>query len=115
MTGSMNTQRKDGANWANGRDISNDERGATIIEYAILLSLVALAILASLNLVGTATNGLFSRLAAELQAPESSGTSTSGTATAASGTAVTSGTSGTSGTAATSGTSTGSNHHHDDD
>jgi Flp pilus assembly pilin Flp len=108
----MDTRSKDFASRAKGCEIGDDERGATVIEYALLLSLVALAIFASLNLVGAATNQLFTRLAAELQPSTPSSANGSGSMSGTNGTV---GASGASGTGAASGTSAGSNHGAHDD
>jgi pilus assembly protein Flp/PilA len=45
----------------------NDDRGATAIEYALLASLVALAIIASLTAVGVKLNVVFSEVASALK------------------------------------------------
>jgi pilus assembly protein Flp/PilA len=44
-----------------------DERGATAIEYAIVASGVAVAIVASVNSLGTGVKGLFTNVATALK------------------------------------------------
>jgi len=45
-----------------------DEDGATAIEYGLLASLIALAITVGAGLLGTSLNGLFTRIADDLDA-----------------------------------------------
>lgn len=63
MGGSTKTAH---VNLVGKRRFRDDERGAALIEYAILLSLIALTCVASLNLVGASTNRLFNNLASQL-------------------------------------------------
>ena len=44
-----------------------DERGATAIEYALLATFIAIAIIAAATQVGTATSGAYDRAAAGMQ------------------------------------------------
>ena len=46
-----------------------DERGVTAIEYGLLASLIALAVITAAGLVGTNLNDLFQAVADELVAP----------------------------------------------
>jgi Flp pilus assembly pilin Flp len=66
MSGSTKTARAAHPKIADQGQFRSDERGAALIEYAILLSLIALTCVASLNLVGANTNRLFANLAAQL-------------------------------------------------
>jgi pilus assembly protein Flp/PilA len=43
-----------------------DEKGASLVEYGLLVALIALAVIASLKIVGTNLNTLFSQIAANL-------------------------------------------------
>jgi pilus assembly protein Flp/PilA len=45
------------------------ERGATAIEYGLIASLIAVAIIIGLTLVGTNLNGLFNYLGGKFLAP----------------------------------------------
>ena len=47
-------------------DFLKDESGATAVEYALIASGIALAILASINAMGTAIRGTFSTLSTAL-------------------------------------------------
>jgi pilus assembly protein Flp/PilA len=44
-----------------------DERGATAIEYGLLASLVALAIIASITVIGTQLSNTFNEVSANLK------------------------------------------------
>jgi pilus assembly protein Flp/PilA len=45
------------------------ERGATAMEYGLIASLIAIAVIVGLTLIGTNLNGLFSFLGGKLAAP----------------------------------------------
>jgi pilus assembly protein Flp/PilA len=49
------------------RSLMKDESGATAIEYALLASLIAVAIIASLQLVSTQLNGVFTEVSTALK------------------------------------------------
>ena len=57
-----------------------DEEGATAIEYGLLASLIAVAIVGTVTALGTSLNALFTRVAAALAAP-TGGTTGGGTTT----------------------------------
>jgi pilus assembly protein Flp/PilA len=46
--------------------LHNDERGASLVEYGLLVALIALAVIASLNVVGTNLNVLFDQIGSNL-------------------------------------------------
>ena len=48
------------------RRIANDARGATAIEYALIASLIAVSIIAAVQLVGTQAGTVFSEVGAAL-------------------------------------------------
>jgi pilus assembly protein Flp/PilA len=43
-----------------------DERGASLVEYGLLVALIALAVIATLRTVGTNLNALFTQVATSL-------------------------------------------------
>jgi pilus assembly protein Flp/PilA len=45
------------AAWA--RDLRQDERGASAVEYALMLALIAVVIVAAVQLLGTSTSSTF--------------------------------------------------------
>jgi pilus assembly protein Flp/PilA len=47
-------------------NLRKDEKGASLVEYGLLVALIALAVIASLQIVGTNLNNLFSQIAANL-------------------------------------------------
>lgn len=47
----------------------NSDRGVTAIEYGLIASLVAIAIIVGITLVGTNLNGLFSYIGGKVAAP----------------------------------------------
>jgi pilus assembly protein Flp/PilA len=47
----------------------HSDRGATAIEYGLIASLIAIAIIVGLTLVGTNLNGLFNYLGGKFTAP----------------------------------------------
>ncbi len=47
----------------------NSERGVTAIEYGLIASLVAIAIIVGITLVGTNLNGLFNYIGGKVAAP----------------------------------------------
>ena len=49
------------------QSLIKDENGATAIEYALIASLVAVAIIAALQTVATQLNGVFSEVGAALK------------------------------------------------
>jgi pilus assembly protein Flp/PilA len=49
----------------------NDESGATMVEYAIMVALIAVAVAATVILVGEAMNTMFGQVATCLQSPDS--------------------------------------------
>ncbi len=48
------------------RSLCRDERGATAVEYALILIFVALVIIAGLTLIGTRLTTVFRNMAAQL-------------------------------------------------
>jgi pilus assembly protein Flp/PilA len=44
-----------------------DEEGASLVEYGLLVSLIALAVILALTAVGTNLSGLFSKIAANIK------------------------------------------------
>jgi pilus assembly protein Flp/PilA len=44
----------------------HDDRGADLIEYALLAGLISLAAVATLGIVGTSINGLFTKISGKL-------------------------------------------------
>ena len=46
-----------------------DESGATAIEYGLIASLIAVAIIAGAKALGTSINGMFSNLANKVNSP----------------------------------------------
>ncbi len=55
-------------NFANLRlaDLRKDERGASLVEYGLLVALIALVCIAALQLLGTKLSGLFTNIASNL-------------------------------------------------
>jgi len=51
------------------RDFAREEDGVTAIEYGLLASLIAVAILVGAGLVGTNLNGLFNYIGGKVAAP----------------------------------------------
>ena len=47
----------------------DSERGVTAIEYGLIASLVAIAIIVGITLVGTNLNGLFNYIGGKVEAP----------------------------------------------
>jgi pilus assembly protein Flp/PilA len=56
-----------------------DEEGATAIEYGLLASLIAVAIVGTVTALGTSLNALFTRVSDALAAPAAGTGSTGGT------------------------------------
>ena len=56
-----------------------DEEGATAIEYGLLASLIAVAIVGTVTALGGSLNALFTRVAAALAAPAAGTGGTGGT------------------------------------
>lgn len=54
------------------RRFRRDRRGATAVEYALILGAIMLVILAGVTLVGSNLNGLFTRTAASIGAAPTS-------------------------------------------
>ncbi len=50
------------------KKIARDEEGAVLVEYALLVALIALACIAAITLLGNEIAALFERIAAILQA-----------------------------------------------
>ena len=50
----------------NDRVDANKDRGATAVEYGLMVALIAVAIIVSVTLLGTELAGLFGRVAARL-------------------------------------------------
>jgi pilus assembly protein Flp/PilA len=48
------------------KNLWNDESGATAVEYGIMVALIAVAIIVTVGLLGTALDGLFSHVEGEL-------------------------------------------------
>lgn len=48
------------------RSLYRDERGATAVEYALILIFIALVIIAGLTLIGTRLDTVFQRVAAQV-------------------------------------------------
>lgn len=44
-------------------DRKNDDKGATAVEYGLMVALIAVAIITTVTLLGTNLNGLFTRIA----------------------------------------------------
>lgn len=51
------------------RKLKSDRGGATAVEYAMIIGLVAIASLATLTTLGTNVNALFTRLSTALEPP----------------------------------------------
>jgi pilus assembly protein Flp/PilA len=49
----------------------NDESGATMVEYAIMVALIAIAVAATVILVGNEMNTMFSQVVQCLESPDS--------------------------------------------
>ena len=49
--------------WFSLRD---DERGASLVEYALLLALIAMVVLGAVTVLGSTTSGAFSEFTSEL-------------------------------------------------
>ncbi|MBU2696661.1 Flp family type IVb pilin [Nocardioides sp. WV_118_6] len=47
----------------NARLVKSDERGATAVEYGLLVALIAIAIIAAVTLLGGNLSGLFDKVA----------------------------------------------------
>ncbi len=47
-------------------DLRKDERGASLVEYGLLVALIALVCIAALQLLGTKLSGLFTNIASNL-------------------------------------------------
>jgi len=45
-----------------GRKLRSDKRGATVIEYGLIVSLIVVAIMASLSALGGGANGMWGKL-----------------------------------------------------
>ncbi len=58
---------------APGRHRARDQRGASAVEYAILVGLIAIVIIAGVTFFGGATNGLFQRSCTSVAASTQSG------------------------------------------
>lgn len=48
------------------RPMRDDERGATLVEYALMLALIAMVVLAALTSLGETVSGTFSEMDSEL-------------------------------------------------
>ncbi len=48
------------------RPVLDDERGASLVEYGLLVALIALVCIAALQLLGTTLSGLFTNIASNL-------------------------------------------------
>ena len=48
--------------------LRSDKRGATAIEYGLIVALIAVAIISSLSKLGGGSNGMWGRLDSELEA-----------------------------------------------
>jgi pilus assembly protein Flp/PilA len=48
------------------QDLTNDKRGVTAIEYALIAALIAIAAIAAFTLVGTSLSATFSSIANQL-------------------------------------------------
>lgn len=48
------------------KGLRNDEEGASLVEYGLLVALIALAVIATLRTVGTNLNALFTQVATSL-------------------------------------------------
>jgi pilus assembly protein Flp/PilA len=59
----LNDQAKEKAITAN-----RDERGATMVEYAIMVALIAVVSIAAISLLGTNINSAFQKVANEVKA-----------------------------------------------
>ena len=46
--------------------LRSDEQGATAVEYGLMVSLIAIVIIAAVTLIGTNLNGIFSTVAGKL-------------------------------------------------
>ncbi|MBV1779102.1 Flp family type IVb pilin [Paeniglutamicibacter sp. ABSL32-1] len=49
--------------------LRREEKGATAVEYGIMVALIAVAIIVTVGLVGDGLNALFTEVTAELPAP----------------------------------------------
>lgn len=48
--------------WTNGRKLRSDKRGATAIEYGLIVALIAVAIVGALSSLGGGSNGMWGKL-----------------------------------------------------
>ena len=46
--------------------VRNNDRGATAVEYGLMVALIAVAIIGAVNLLGTNLSGMFTRIAGRL-------------------------------------------------
>ena len=51
-----------------GRKLRSDKRGATVIEYGLIASLIIIAIMGALSALGGGSNGMWSKLDSEVAA-----------------------------------------------
>jgi pilus assembly protein Flp/PilA len=51
-----------------GRKLRSDKRGATVIEYGLIVSLIVVAIMAALSNLGGGANGMWGKLDNEVAA-----------------------------------------------
>ena len=58
------------------RNLVRDEEGQDLLEYALLVALIALVAVAAITLTGTNVNAIFVRIAAALTPPADSPTGT---------------------------------------
>lgn len=49
-----------------GSDVKRDEEGATAVEYGLMVFLIAVAIIGTVTLLGTALDGIFQQVVAAL-------------------------------------------------
>jgi pilus assembly protein Flp/PilA len=52
--------------YVNFQNLTNSERGQDLVEYALLCSLIALALITSIKTVATAVNNVFSNISGSL-------------------------------------------------
>ncbi len=52
--------------YATTKTMLKDEKGATMVEYALMVALIAVVCIAAVTLIGNNANGMFGRIAAAL-------------------------------------------------
>jgi pilus assembly protein Flp/PilA len=52
--------------WAKVAALRDDRKGATAVEYGLMVAFIALAIIAAVTLVGTSLTGIFNNIAGQL-------------------------------------------------